>query len=220
MPLRISLKVAIDLAMTNGRASSSVWRMRSPPGTSPTPVRPALSRRMTMLRVNSGPCAPLKLSSMLSSPATGITSMSETTGAPLPRSIMAEFYSATIFPASITFFQSYVSAARKSANCEPRGDIRGATGWKRHYHRDVTLRIIRCTGNSGRQRQYQERTNNVKSHRISLPPPANFFCFYAVRNARGFYRDLIVRRVGVIAQDRIKLNSLLPGKLDREQRPA
>jgi len=173
-----------------------------------------------MLRVNSGPCAPLKLSSMLSSPATGITSMSETTGAPLPRSIMAEFYSATIFPASITFFQSYVSAARKSANCEPRGDIRGATGWKRHYHRDVTLRIIRCTGNSGRQRQYQERTNNVKSHRISLPPPANFFCFYAVRNARGFYRDLIVRRVGVIAQDRIKLNSLLPGKLDREQRPA
>src|SRR5215831_19572612 len=93
--------------------------MRSPPGTSPTPVRPALSRRMTTLRVNNGPCAPLKLSSMLSSPATGIISMSETTGVPLPRSIMDEFYSATIFSASVTFFQRCVSSARKMTNCVP-----------------------------------------------------------------------------------------------------
>ena len=35
-----------------------------------------------MLRVNSGPCAPLRLSSMLSSPATGITRISVTTGEP------------------------------------------------------------------------------------------------------------------------------------------
>src|SRR5215212_5489904 len=55
--------------------------MRSPPGTSPMPVWPALSFRMTTLRVNSGPCAPLRLSSMLSSPATGTTSISMTTGA-------------------------------------------------------------------------------------------------------------------------------------------
>ena len=55
------------------RASSSVWRIFSPPGTSPTPVRPALSVRISRLRVKNGPCAPLRLSSMLSRPATGIT---------------------------------------------------------------------------------------------------------------------------------------------------
>src|SRR5450759_4291479 len=38
---------------------------------------------MTILRVNNGPCAPLRLSSMLSSPATGITNISVTTGAPI-----------------------------------------------------------------------------------------------------------------------------------------
>ena len=43
------------------------------PGTSPTPVWPALSFRITMLRVKKGPCAPLRLSSMLSCPATGMT---------------------------------------------------------------------------------------------------------------------------------------------------
>src|ERR1041384_3865585 len=36
---------------------------------------------MTMLRVKNGPCAPLKLSNMLSFPATGMTSISVTTGA-------------------------------------------------------------------------------------------------------------------------------------------
>jgi hypothetical protein len=41
------------------------------PGTSPTPVWPALSLRITMLRVKNGPWAPLRLSSMLSWPATG-----------------------------------------------------------------------------------------------------------------------------------------------------
>ena len=49
-------------------ASSSVWRIFSPPGTSPTPVWPALSVRITRLRVKNGPCAPLRLSSMLSRP--------------------------------------------------------------------------------------------------------------------------------------------------------
>jgi hypothetical protein len=52
-------------------ASSSVWRIFSPPGTSPTPVRPALSVSTTRLRVKNGPWAPLRLSSMLSRPATG-----------------------------------------------------------------------------------------------------------------------------------------------------
>src|SRR5690348_3231578 len=37
---------------------------------------------MTMLRVKNGACAPLRLSSMLSRPATGITSMAVTRGAP------------------------------------------------------------------------------------------------------------------------------------------
>ncbi|MNL14371.1 hypothetical protein D3C87_1353070 [compost metagenome] len=49
--------------------------MRSPPGTSPTPVWPALSFRITMLRVKNGPWAPLRLSSMPSCPATGTTCM-------------------------------------------------------------------------------------------------------------------------------------------------
>src|SRR5476649_464981 len=38
---------------------------------------------MTILRVKSGPCAPLRLSSMLSSPATGMTFISVTWGEPL-----------------------------------------------------------------------------------------------------------------------------------------
>ena len=50
-------------------------RIFSPPGTSPTPVWPALSVRMTRLRVKKGACAPLRLSSMLSRPATGMTRM-------------------------------------------------------------------------------------------------------------------------------------------------
>ena len=56
-----------------GRASSSVWRMGSPPGTSATPVRPALSVRISRLRVKNGACAPERFSSMLSRPVTGIT---------------------------------------------------------------------------------------------------------------------------------------------------
>src|SRR5205085_863943 len=58
---------------TSALASSSVWRIFSPPGTSPTPVRPLLSVRTSRLRVKNGPCAPLRFSSMLSRPATGIT---------------------------------------------------------------------------------------------------------------------------------------------------
>src|SRR5258708_6062639 len=56
--------------------------MRSPPGTSPTPERPALSCRMTMLRVKKGACAPLRLRSMLSCPATGMTCMPVPAGVP------------------------------------------------------------------------------------------------------------------------------------------
>jgi hypothetical protein len=52
----------------------------TPPGTSPRPVLPALSRSTTMLRVKYGPWAPLRLSSMLSWPATGTTRRSVTTG--------------------------------------------------------------------------------------------------------------------------------------------
>src|SRR5262249_58789351 len=37
---------------------------------------------MTMLRVKNGACAPLRLRSMLSRPATGITCIAVTTGAP------------------------------------------------------------------------------------------------------------------------------------------
>src|SRR4051812_7185540 len=55
--------------------------MRSPPGTSPTPVWPAASRRITTLRVKNGACAPLRFRSMLSRPATGMTSMSVIAGA-------------------------------------------------------------------------------------------------------------------------------------------
>ena len=40
----------------------------------------ALSRRMTILRVKKGPCAPDRFSSMLSCPATGTTVSSVTTG--------------------------------------------------------------------------------------------------------------------------------------------
>src|SRR5471032_1494022 len=73
----------MGLPTTSERASSRVWRIRSPPGTSPTPVRPALSVRITILRVKNGPWAPLRLSSMLSWPATGMTCRPVTTGAPL-----------------------------------------------------------------------------------------------------------------------------------------
>src|SRR3954470_13485255 len=61
---------------TSERASSSVARIFSPPGTSPMPCRPALSRRTTRLRVKNGACAPERLRSMLSRPATGITRIS------------------------------------------------------------------------------------------------------------------------------------------------
>src|SRR4051812_16449767 len=66
---------------TSGRASSSVWRIFSPPGTSPRPVWPASSVTMTMLRVKKGACAPERFSSMPSRPATGTTRMVLTTGA-------------------------------------------------------------------------------------------------------------------------------------------
>ncbi len=72
----------IDWPTRSSRASSSVWRMASPPGTSPTPVLPALSFRMTILRVKNGPCAPDRFINMLSWPATGTTVSSVITGMP------------------------------------------------------------------------------------------------------------------------------------------
>src|SRR5574338_93768 len=82
MALRTLLYSPRVLPSTSGRASAMVLRMASPPGTSPRPVWPALSLRMTMLRVNQGPWAPERLSSMLSWPATGMTCRSVTVGAP------------------------------------------------------------------------------------------------------------------------------------------
>jgi hypothetical protein len=58
--------------------------MLSLPGTSPRPVRPALSLRMTTFRVKNGPCAPARFSSMLSYPATGITCMPVMRGVIIP----------------------------------------------------------------------------------------------------------------------------------------
>ena len=75
--------------MTKGRARSSVWRMASLPGTSATPVRPALSFRMTMLRVKNGPCAPARFSSMLSWPATGMTCICTTVGVSPPTRLLS-----------------------------------------------------------------------------------------------------------------------------------
>src|SRR5665213_4603116 len=69
--------------ITRSRASSRVWRIFSPPGTSPTPVLPALSVRMPRLRVKYGAWAPDRFSSMLSCPATGTTFISVTRGAPV-----------------------------------------------------------------------------------------------------------------------------------------
>ena len=65
---------------TIARASSRVRRIGSPPGTSPTPVLPSESVRITRFRVKNGPCAPLRFSSMLSWPAMGTTRISVTTG--------------------------------------------------------------------------------------------------------------------------------------------
>ena len=57
-----------------------VRRIASPPGTSPTPTLPALSVTIATVRVKNGPWAPLRLSSMLSCPATGTTSTRATVG--------------------------------------------------------------------------------------------------------------------------------------------
>src|SRR5271156_6516360 len=61
-------------------ASSRTWRILAPPGTSPAPVWPASSVSTTTFRVKYGACAPLRFSSMLSWPATGITRMLVTRG--------------------------------------------------------------------------------------------------------------------------------------------
>lgn len=70
----------MDWPISTRLLSSSAWRMPSPPGTSPTPVRPALSWISSTLRVKNGPCAPLRFISMPSRPATGMTSMSVMVG--------------------------------------------------------------------------------------------------------------------------------------------
>ncbi len=56
--------------------------MVSPPGTSPTPVLPALSVRISRLRVKNGAWAPDRFSSIPSRPATGTTRIERTTGVP------------------------------------------------------------------------------------------------------------------------------------------
>ncbi|MGH3879700.1 MAG: hypothetical protein ACRDSK_21950 [Actinophytocola sp.] len=58
---------------TSSRASVRVAVIAGPPGTSPTPVRPSESSSTNRFRVKYGPCAPLRLSRMLSRPATGTT---------------------------------------------------------------------------------------------------------------------------------------------------
>ncbi|WP_255542637.1 hypothetical protein [Azospirillum sp. INR13] len=77
---RMLLKAPTGWPTTRARASSRVWRIFSPPGTSPTPVWPALSFRMTTLRVKKGAWAPDRFSSIESWPATGTTSISVTLG--------------------------------------------------------------------------------------------------------------------------------------------
>jgi hypothetical protein len=71
-----------------------------PPGTSPRPVRPALSVSRMILRVKNGRCAPERFSSMLSWRATGTTRMLVTTGLSVPEGIwvmsMAFLFSSTI----------------------------------------------------------------------------------------------------------------------------
>src|SRR5471030_400648 len=58
--------------MMSSLASAMALRMGSPPGTSPRPMLPELSVSSTTLRVNQGAWAPLRLSNMLSCPATGM----------------------------------------------------------------------------------------------------------------------------------------------------
>jgi hypothetical protein len=70
---------------TSDRDCSKTVRIASPPGTSPTPVWPALSSSSTRLRMKYGPWAPLRLSSMLSSPATGTTRIAVTRGVSVSR---------------------------------------------------------------------------------------------------------------------------------------
>src|SRR5574337_900260 len=81
MSFRIACSAPMERPSTRARASSSVWRIFSPPGTSPRPVWPALSVTMTRLRVKKGAWAPDRLSSMPSRPATGTTCMRWTRGA-------------------------------------------------------------------------------------------------------------------------------------------
>src|SRR5262249_44416030 len=66
---------------------------------------------------------------------------------------------------------------------------------------------------SGRQRQDQERTNSMKSHRISLPHRLTFFAFMRPECTLSLPRPRYRARS-------IKPDSLLPGKLYREQRTA
>src|SRR4051794_20878545 len=71
---------AISWPTNSSAASRTVPAILSPPGTSPRPVLASLSVTMTTLRVKKGPCAPLRLSNMLSCPATGTTSTEEIFG--------------------------------------------------------------------------------------------------------------------------------------------
>src|SRR5262249_36933506 len=99
----------MDWPTTSDCESSIVWRIFSPPGTSPTPVCPALSSRITTLRVKKGPCAPLRFSSMLSCPATGTTRRLFTTGA--PRAATSRFIAGSVLKSAQRQRQPHLEAA-------------------------------------------------------------------------------------------------------------
>src|SRR5262245_36733346 len=92
-----------------------VCRIFSPPGTSPTPVCPALSSRITMLRVKNGPCAPLRFRSMLSCPATGITVMPVTVGVKVVKTtfILKRKRFSQLFA---VFIERFAACGRQAAN--------------------------------------------------------------------------------------------------------
>src|SRR5581483_6854860 len=113
-----------------------VCRIFSPPGTSPTPVCPALSRRITRFLVKNGPCAPLTLSSMLSRPATGMTAISETTGVVwvtanlhyVPRYTTSMPRAALLVPLSLLLIAQQPSAPRLTADLVRDLQVRNLMG--------------------------------------------------------------------------------------------
>src|SRR5450759_2599255 len=112
---------------------------------------------MTMLRVNDGPCAPLELSSMLSSPATGITNISVTRGAPVTRSTSTSTSTSTFLSrvtAPANGFSPLVQTSRRLFD----GDLAG------FYYRfptcDFDLEKIRKLG-AGRRNDIEAQVGKL-----------------------------------------------------------